>query len=235
MKRATVYGILCLACVAGLLVIFVFPDIFRNETVGSFEISGINYNSRGVDHVPFRRVEDTDSATYDSKQLELTMLMRPYSGRKFGNAFQTAMGNSGVRLELSPPHTLALVIGSTEKLGYTAYVLTSAFSLNKWHTFHLRINRTNHIIVEIDGVPLVNAKNPALNYSIAEIAIGTGFNETRPFDGQIRDGSLAYRFFQTSTGSSVGVSAAKIVLAVLALAFVLLFIAEGRRKQMEQP
>jgi hypothetical protein len=230
-KRATLFAILCLACVSGLFVLFIFPDIFHNEKVGSFEISGMNYNSRGVDHEPYRKVEDTDSSTYDSEQIEITMLMRPYSDRKFGNVFQTAMANAGVRLELSPPHTLALVAGATDKPGYTAYVLTSALSLNKWHTFHLKINRTNHVLVEVDGVPLVNGRNSSLNYGISEIAIGTGFNETRPFDGEIRDASLAYSFYKKSTGSSVQSSAAKGVLAILSLAFLFLFIAEGRRKE----
>jgi hypothetical protein len=95
----------------------------------------------------------------------------------------------------------------------------------------LKINRTNHVLVEVDGVPLVNGRNPSLNYGISEIAIGTGFNETRPFDGEIRDASLAYSFYKKSTGSNVQSSAAKGVLGVLSLAFLFLFIAEGRRKE----
>lgn len=231
MKKATLFAILCLACVAALLVLFIFPNILDSGTVRSFQVAGINYNSHGIDHVPYRKIEDTDSSTYDSEQLEISMTMRPRSERKFGNAFQTAMANTGARLELSPPDTLALVVGSTDKPGYTTYVLTNAFSVNKWHTFHLKINRTNHMLVEVDGVPLMNGRNPSLSYSISNIAIGTGFNDSRPFDGEIRDASLAYGFYKENPGSSVGMLVAKAALFVLALAFLFLFIDQGRRKE----
>ena len=190
MKKSTLYVVLLVICIVALLATFVFRDAFEpNRTVSSFTAENVSYDSSNPAQI-YRHLE---VARGSLKTFQLSMGFEPTSISSYNNAFQTAPANSGLRLELSKPNTLALVAGSRNADGYRVYVISSALSLNQWHAIHISIDMENHITVNFDGKNIVDEMDPDLTYDISDVEIGTGLSGTRPFFGQIRNASFSYR------------------------------------------
>jgi len=224
MNRTTLYAVLFVLCLGGLAATFVFGDAFKYNNLGSFQIGGISYNSANGTKGIFRHQE---SARGDLKTFELSLDFNASSINHFNNVFQTAPANSGLRLELSKPGTVALIAAARNSAGFIPYIVAPNVSLNRWHSFDVKIDPDKHITVTLDGQPRINETNLTLAYEISDIAIGTGMSETRPFDGQIRNASISYRIIEPSgNGSIIGVRT-----ALAAGAVIFLFLLSLRRRR----
>ena len=199
--------------------------MFQHDTVVQrYSARGITYDGAATHPAMYRHSEEMPSS---SNELALALQFEAPLAPKYGDVFQTAPVNKGLRMELSSPSQLAVIAAAHNGAGFIPYIITKTFVFRKWHTFALTITREKHIVARFDGHAIVDEADPDLDYALSDIVIGTGVNEMRPFNGRIRDGSITYVLYQHSGNAYLNGFRAFCILAALVL-FVLWGRSYGR-------
>jgi len=170
----------------------------------SVNLSGINYDSKSSDPALFNIKQYSESKNAQIKEVEISFDMNANSISNFNNVFQTGPANSGIRMELggSSGESFTMVIG--EKYGRVkGVVVSNHFNPGEWHSVKVCVSKDKKIEISLDGNTVVSGVYDSIDYVISDIAIGTGFSKTRPFDGQIKDFSIRYKYFDKVLPNSV--------------------------------
>lgn len=181
-----------LLCVAGLTIVFGLGDVIASQTmtvVKSFRSGDLVY--RGPSSRVYRH---TERGYHEFERFRASLSFYPNRIQYFDNLFQTGPENSGLRLELSRPRTLAVIAAANVAGGYVAYIITTKLGLKRWHSFHMTIDDHNHVVIVFDGKVRFDETNPGLEYRLSDIRLGTGMDGTRPFHGRISHASFAITF-----------------------------------------
>ena len=199
----------------GILVLAVYTFVFLAiPAMGGYKkpqkrfYGGISYDSRAKDpnRAAIKHLPEIGGSKFDN--LTVSFWMRAYSIGNYPNVFQTAPLNSGIRMELSKPSTLALLIpvGNFYRSTPQALLLTQAFKLGKW--YRIRIVATgrrdfkvflNNLAI-IDNLSDSNDVSGPVSFDISDISVGAGFNKERIFDGEIRDFKIEYEMSERRKG-----------------------------------
>jgi hypothetical protein len=218
LNRNTVLSLLFGASFFGLIAVFSIPDLFRYQTARVFQASAISYDS-SQRAAP---VELRNTVNSPVKSVEIVLRFRTRSAANYGNLFQTAPLNSGLRLELPRPGVLALIVGAQTSMGYARYYFTKPFADGRWHSFRVSIDRHNRIRAWIDGTKSTDQTNERLRYRITDIVFGSGFSKTLPFNGQIRDAGIAFDMYLLNPEGARYQTMAKIALFASGIVLLLL-------------
>lgn len=117
--------------------------------------------------------------------------------QNYPNLFQTAAGNSGIRLELNN-NVLALIIsGEDANSPPNAIVLSETVHPGTAHTFELFAIQGRFIEAIFDGERLVAPVSP--DFSTSDVRLGSGFDNSRNFSGTMGD----IRFSSVQVGSII--------------------------------
>jgi len=157
-----------------------------------------------------------------SKEIDLSFHFSAHSFPGYPNIFQTAPYNKGLRMELSEPSGLGLIIGlkhSTER----GYEITKTLSLNEWHEVKLHYGTDKHLTVDLDGYRALDVTDDAFNPGLSQILVGGGFDSTRSFKGDIKDFKISYSLFKGLTKDELRVLTEALIFLGLAL-FVFLLV-----------
>lgn len=163
-------------------------------TVKTFQSDELNFDSRSPQAELSAVKEINETQESNQQEININFRMKVYSMGEFGNVFQTAELNSGIRLELIKPNTLLLIIANA---GHEKGIeLTKSLELNKWYSIAITINQSGRIKVFVDGAMTAHALLNSTNYKIQGIAVGTGFSKSRPFDGKVENFSISYKLYK---------------------------------------
>ena len=218
LNRNTVLSVLFGASFFGLIAVFSIPDLFRYQTARAFQASAISFDgSQQAAPVEIRNTVNTPV-----KSVEIVLRFRTRSAGNYGNMFQTAPLNKGVRLELPRPGELALIVGAKTSTGYARYYFTKPFADGRWHSFRVSIDRHNRIRAWIDGTKSTDQTNDRLQYQITDIVFGSGFSKTLPFRGQIRDAGITFDMYLLRPQGARDQTIAKIALFISGIVLLLL-------------
>ena len=173
------------------LALYFAIDISGKKVSKGVEVASLSWESPAKDgsiREPIR-YKETDKARYKYFHIHFSFKANHNEGHP--NILQTASSNSGIRLELGKPSVLALIVGRAED----SFVLTQALTLGAWHEVSIDISSNNHLRVTVDDILVVD-QSRRLDYQIDDIAIGSGFSATRPFNGEIKVHTLSYGFME---------------------------------------
>ena len=212
---------------------FFFLERFQFEVRKEVLQKNIYLNSNSPDprQSSVKEFREEDGSKW--KELEMQFRMRIPGIENHPNVFQTSPGNSGIRMELSPPGNLALVVGSKNAAGFSGFFLSRNVPLNRWVQIRLSLTPGHRLTVFLDGSKVLEATDEDLAYEISSVAIGTGFNQTRPFQGELADFYLHYKFLEKSGITENMVTLARVSL--LALCAVLSLILGFRNRRYLAP
>ena len=209
--------------VALLLAFFIFKgESLKYKTVFHRDYKNINFDRNSVDK-KLSAVKAFDENEFENfkdklgfKEIEIAFKFKVDSITEWDNLFQTAAVNDGIRLELSKAKTLGLVINSRD--GLKGFPVLSEVKFNKLYDLKIKINKDN-LVIFIDGLEVLNVIDDSLNYKISEIAIGTGFSKTRPFNGLIQNFCIDYKILKPSFFNKILylVPVSKIILFLIIL------------------
>ena len=236
MKRRTLFGILFALSVIALISVFTESDKIEYNAQKAFSKQGINFDGRAGATGPLSRVPEFVEAANNHPvkgQITIKLSFNAQSVGTYGNVFQTAPLNDGLRLELAKPNTAALIVGAHNPAGFLPYVLTSQLKLRQWHTLSLTVDGSNRIVAVYDGQKIVDATDPELAYSISDVTFGTGFSKQRHFDGQIKDASISYSVLVSTPSGQFTVTALRVIFFILSIIFLLLASLGGGRAWTE--
>lgn len=182
--RSRILWLLAFSAIA-LLALYFFTDIRWKRIVVEAENLSWESGIAAEENRPLIRYKAEGNSKHQSFNIHFSF--KANSLADYPNILQTAALNSGIRLELSKPSTLTLIIGGTDGM-----VLTDKLVPRKWHEIKMDISRTGHVLVSIDGITAID-ETRKLRYKVDEILIGSGFSETRPFVGEIEVDSISYK------------------------------------------
>lgn len=176
--------------------LYYISNIIRYTAIKNVSHANLNYNNQSED-INISSVKDfSELVQSDYKEINISFYAKVKSISGWNNIFQTAPLNSGIRMELSEPSTLGLVIKSKNKEAFRGFYLTRELQLDKWYFVDLKININKHLIVLLDNKTVIDEVDPNFDFDISEIAVGSGFSKTRPFDGEISKFEIRYSIFK---------------------------------------
>ena len=201
--KKTVAVILLLLFVINSAFIFMFYELdLRYKTLNTFKSTTLNFDSRSQ-KIEFSSIQVfaekgfTETLNSKLKDIEIDFKAKVYSIGEYNNIFQTADRNQGIRIEISKPGTLGLVIGD-EKI--TAVVLTDSLKLDKWYEISIKIDKFGKLDVLIDSIKVASLFLDPIDYKLDSVAVGTGMSKSRPFDGKIENFRIQGKSFIKQRG-----------------------------------
>ena len=108
--------------------------------------------------------------------------------------FQTAPGNLGIRLELSPSGQFCLIAGKSSlpnELPFQGYVSKLTAKTHEDYRLQIVMTQGEYISAELNGVNFLNSPYSG-GAQISQITLGNGFDGKRPFRGKAEIHSLKY-------------------------------------------
>lgn len=202
MKIRKETGLLFFLFIFNLVAILVFNGLdLKFKLINTYSSSKLNYDSVSQDSKPsvFKEFKEAQPGTQKEIRIKFRVLVNSIG--EYNNVFQTSAENQGVRLEISKPGNLALVIGDKKIVGV---LLTNSLKLNRWYDIFISIDRSGALKAKIDGNQVARAALDTSDFRIDDVAIGTGFSKTRTFDGKIDDFSISYKEYEEQTSILIG-------------------------------
>jgi hypothetical protein len=119
---------------ATYLLVFPFSYYLEYKDLGTKSYRGLSYDSRSPDAERSAVKELKEDREAELRQMTIAFRMKVHSMDSYNNVFQTAPGNSGIRLELSRPSVAALILTSRTLHGTDIRLafLTRSMNLNTW-------------------------------------------------------------------------------------------------------
>ena len=212
--------------VAALAFVFLtlVSDRLSFREVRSEELRGLAYDNRASDESlkAVKRYEETASAKLS--EIDISFEMKVYRIAAYGNVFQTAPLNGGIRMELSEPNTLVMIVGAAGGNAWTPLIVSRSIQPNRWYHVRLSLDRHQELRAYLNGVLVVKEISASLVPAVTDFALGTGYSRSRFFDGAVRDFSLRYRLLDTHPLLGALIVALRIALLALLAAIVALLL-----------
>ncbi len=176
---------------AGLLATSFVVDHQQTKRIKTVEYRNVNFDSRSSDPGKTSVKTFKENIQSDVKEVDISFLMKVYSISHWNNVFQTARLNEGIRMELSQPSNVGIVIATNDSEGLKGFSLFNAIEFNKIYAVKVSVGRNNILKACVDD-SCINVRDNQFKYDIKDIAVGAGLSKTRPFDGEINDFRIAY-------------------------------------------
>lgn len=189
-------SVLVVIFLALLSYIYIGKLFFQPKLIKNVKYTNINFNNRSKNADMSAIKEFYESTNAPIEEIDIDFKVKINSIYNWNNIFQTAAFNKGVRMELALPSTLGVVISDGTERGYVDYIITYSLRIKEWYSLRLNIDINKRIKVFLNDNITVNVKDRRMNFLISDIAVGTGFSRSRPFDGEINNFNLRYSLFK---------------------------------------
>jgi peptidoglycan/LPS O-acetylase OafA/YrhL len=214
--RINKYLMIVVASIAILL--FLFQENISYSKVASNQINSINYNAG---EKFFETIESSESSLKETK-ISFSMLINKLNN--FDNSFQTADINKGIRMEISQAGKIGLIVSQGDNNRFRGFPLIDNATVNTWYDFYITLDKENHIIVKVNDVEVINEIDKTLQYDISKIVVGRGFDDTRIFNGQIKNFEFEYTLYEENSFIKSYLSIIRTILIILFLILLVCFI-----------
>lgn len=132
--------------------------------------------------ISFEGVKNPDNA-----YVRLKFRFRADSTESNPNLFQTDLGNSGLRLEISGSTATFLVSDSAEPTGIRGITLTRSLKTGQWYELEVEVLNGAFVRALLDAHPVFNYASASLSIASTQLLVGGGLDSSRNFRGQIED------------------------------------------------
>ena len=157
-----------------------------------------------------------------SQKIELGFKFRSAPVKDYQNVFQTSAYNSGIRMEISPKDQVAwLLIATGNRNGqndFASFKLLDKLEPGRWYALDMAVS-SKDVKVKIDGALKIDQHLPAAAWRADYLRVGTGYDDSRRFLGDIKDFKLVY--------SGIFLHESKVILLGILLAFWLYSLING--------
>lgn len=150
-----------------------------NET-----ISVKPYEYEKTPPISLGEIKDTNDAF-----IQLKLRFRADSTEGYPNIFQTAQGNSGMRMEISGSTAAIVVSDKGAWGGIKVLPLSVSIKAGQWYELEVEAKNGKYIKAKLDGVA-VEYTSTSLSMDTSGILVGSGYSASRTFHGQIENISI---------------------------------------------
>jgi hypothetical protein len=139
----------------------------------------------------------------DRAYIHIKLRFRGSSTEGFPNLFQTAPVNSGMRMEISGSSAAIVVPDTTVSGGLKGLTIFSGLKTGQWYELEIEALNGEYIRAKLDGKRVADFASEGLNFETSQIIVGSGFDASRTFRGEIENisvtkGNLPSRFYYFS-------------------------------------
>lgn len=117
----------------------------------------------------------------------MRLRFRVHSTDGIPNLFQTGPDNSGVRLEISGDTAGIIIRDRSITSQVRGFTIINKLEINRWYLLDIELQNGKYFHAMIDAKPVANLADKKLSLDLSDIRIGSGFNETRLFHGDVAD------------------------------------------------
>lgn len=168
---------------------------FKNEIILSFRLAGADLKTPVVQKTlspgsktNIGSISNGGNRLYVSMTLEFQI---PYKSQSYQNLLQTAPGNDGIRIELHES-TIAAIIANHDKQDQPIILLVSNRVVpGQWHRLIVTAIDKDFVSVTLDDVNR-RIDSKSIRVSGTDLRLGVGFDDSRTFDGKIRNASVKH-------------------------------------------
>ena len=115
----------------------------------------------------------------------LTLRFRVDSTEGYPNVFQTAPVNRGMRMEISGSVAAIVVHDLAVPGGVRGLTLTTALKTGQWYVLDVEALNGAFVRATLDGHPVANYAGTSLSIETSQLLVGSGFDASRAFRGQM--------------------------------------------------
>jgi hypothetical protein len=214
---------------AAYCTVFVYADKLQFPTVKKVEYKRIFFAGGSSDPAGLPTVTTSSgNQTGTDEEFSVSFRMNVSKADNYSNVFQTGPGNTGVRMELVHPSLLGVIVGARNSQGFKGFLVTKSLELDSWHSVRLSIDKRTRLKVFLDGVKRIDASGEPLKYAVSDIAIGTGFDKTRPFNGELADFNLEYGLYKRNSTIGNMITLIQAILLALTLLILIVLVSHSR-------
>ena len=230
MKKLSIWSLLFALSINAVLLILAYNFTlgYHLEEAKKNSLKDITYDNRSNDPQikSFRSYSEQLNASVNDISIHFKINARNIAS--VGDIFQTAPQDRGIRMELDKG-VLNLIINT--KSAIPRYIhLISNVQPDVDYPIVISVDRNNKLKVMI-GSWSGEATDNNLRFEISDIAIGTGFSKSRPFDGVISDFSLEYSLYNPVEPGYYSALRFSLLVSMLTL-FCLLFYTFSRTPEV---
>jgi len=223
--RAFYGGGIFLGCGALLVAVSIgYQDFWVYQTLQEGRHLHPLFDSRSLDPAISKGKTFEEFDLSGPKEIQVRFTMKAYSISGYSDVFQTAGGNSGIRMELAEPGRMSLVIGSKGLEGMREILITNSLQPNEWYAVRIDVDKHKKVQVYLNDILAYDHSHPSLNFSMSDLTLGTGFSKCRPFDGVVKDFRYDYRILRKRTILPVLVSLIQILYELAVLIYLIYFL-----------
>ena len=175
-----------------LVVLFFFKDHLKY--VIKTQHINISFDNRSTDTTLSKLKEFKADGWARPKNISIGFDVKAIDDN-YDNIFQTADDPATVRLELTQPQTLSLILGSGPS-ELKVHQITDDFGLNVWHKMEVHIDENKYVEVVLDAEKMLSFTDNNTTYQISRIVVGSGNNKTRNFQGEIKNFNITYELYK---------------------------------------
>jgi|APSaa5957512535_1039671.scaffolds.fasta_scaffold03448_2 hypothetical protein len=103
----------------------------------------------------------------------------------YPNLFQTAPFNQGARVEISGTTAALIISDKTQSNGVRGITLTKSLVIGQWYSLDVEVLNGAFIRASLDGISVANHVASDLSIDTSQLLLGSGFNVSRVFRGDI--------------------------------------------------
>lgn len=164
---------------------FGFPEFIYKKTVSVDVLQAKYFNSTTLGSNPQKIVlgKMQDNAIYD---LNFSFKFSEI-GAFYPNLFQTANFNQGLRMEFGI-NTAAIIYNCNKRCppnGYHVINLSKQINFSGDNYINISLRQGKYIKVKVNSNPELVITRPPPDIRVNNIIVGSGFDDTRPFSGEI--------------------------------------------------
>lgn len=163
-----------------------FPKLFfiKYQNTQVFEV--INWSSSALSSTPERIIVEE---SFIDPIFNIDIKFHYKKDSLYPNLFQTSNYNEGVRLEFSGDKAAIIYAckNSCPPTGYNVVDLTKYLNLSSENYINLIISQGKFIEIKVNDSPKITIRKPPPSIKYDNILVGSGFDSTRGFNGNIEE------------------------------------------------
>ena len=156
------------------------PSLDNRETV---DVEPYSYGQNNP--VSLGEIKNPESA-----YIRLKLRFRADSVEGYPNVFSTAPFNSGLRMELSGTTAGIVVPDSSVTGGLKGFSLTNTLKTKQWYELEVEVLNRKFINIFLDGQLVADYASTGLSMETSRLLVGSGFDMSRAFRGQVENISI---------------------------------------------
>ena len=192
-NRLALFALLLIANVIFYTFCFFLASVSEKQSITKAN-AGLSFN--GLKDKPLSVFNDLP-VFYNSFSMNFESDFFPKDD-SYSNIFQTGGDPKTLRIELTHPASMQVVVGYKDDPGLKVYPISSKVKMNKWNHVALRYSSNKTLSIKLNDEKEMFFKDNKFDARVNDMVLGAGFDKQRVFVGMIKNSKFNLSFKETN-------------------------------------